>query len=356
MHLNQIQRIITLVFLVSLFSCSSKDSNEKVQGRRSGPPSALPVEGYVIIPEVFSADLQIAGTLIPMEETEIHPEISGKITMLSLKEGTWVSRGTLIARIFDEDLRAQLKKLQVQLEVAHKTMNRQNDLLKIGGISQQDFDLSVLNVNSLQADIAVLQTDIEKTYIRAPFNGRLGFKNVSIGAYVTPATVLTTIRQTDQLKVEFSVPEKYVSLVKTGNLVPFTTESQQGNFKARIISTESGINQTTRSLEVHAIVPNSNNELKPGGFANITFDLGGNRNVVMIPTQAIIPEARDKKVIVFNGGNASFVTVETGARNEGKVEIIKGLSIGDTIITTGLLAIKPGSSITISSYHKADKN
>lgn len=356
MQLNFLHRIITLIFLFSIFSCSSSEKKDQGQGKRSGPPPALPVEGYVIIPEIFSADLQIAGTLIPMEETEIHPEISGKITMLSLKEGSWVSRGTLIARIFDEDLKAQLKKLQVQLEVAHKTMDRQDDLLKIGGISQQDYDLSVLNVNSLQADIAILQTNIQKTYIRAPFNGRLGFKNVSIGAYVTPTTVLTTIRQTDQLKVEFSVPEKYVSLVKAGNFVPFTTESQQGNFKAKIVSTESGINQTTRSLAVHAIVPNNNNELKPGGFANVTFGLGGKSTVVMIPTQAIIPEARDKKVIVYNGGKASFVTVETGARNEGKVEITKGLSIGDTIITTGLLAIRPGSSITISSYHKAEKN
>lgn len=356
MQFNFLHRIITIFFLLSLFSCSSSEKKDQGQGKRSGPPQALPVEGYIIVPEVFSADLQIAGTLIPMEETEIHPEISGKITLLSLKEGAWVSKGTLIARIFDEDLRAQLKKLQVQLEVAHKTMERQNDLLKIGGISQQDYDLSVLSVNSLQADISVLQTDIQKTYIRAPFNGRLGFKNVSIGAYVTPATVLTTIRQTDQLKVEFSVPEKYVSLVKPGDFVPFTTESQQGKFKAKIIATESGINQTTRSLSVHAIVPNHSNELKPGGFANVTFDLGGNANVVMIPTQAIIPEARDKKVIVFNGGKASFITVETGARSEGKIEIVKGLSVGDTIITTGLLAIKPGSTITISSYHKADKN
>lgn len=356
MQSNVLHKIITLFFLLILFSCGSSSKKDAQQHTRSGPPPSLPVEGYVIEPEIFSADIQIAGSLIPMEESEIHPEVSGKLTMLAIKEGAWVRRGTLLARIFDEDLRAQLKKLQVQLQVARKTMERQNDLLKIGGISQQDYDLSVLNVNSLQADIAILQTEIEKTYIRAPFNGRLGFKNVSIGAYVTPSTVLTTIRQTDQLKVEFSVPEKYAMLVKAGDMVPFTTESQTGKFRAKIMSTESSINQNTRTLAVHAVVPNSANELKAGGFANVTFDLGENKTAVMIPTQAIIPEARDKKVIVYNGGKASFVTVETGARNEEKIEILKGLKIGDTVITTGLLAIKPGSSITISSFKKSGKN
>lgn len=357
MQLNFLHKTITFLFLLTLLSCSSNNNKKDMpQGKKPGAPPALQVEGYVIVPETFAADIQIAGTLIPMEETEIHPEISGKLTMLSIKEGAWVRKGTLIGRVFDEDLRAGLKKLQVQLEVAHKTMSRQNDLLKIGGISQQDYDLSVLNVNSLQADIAVLQTEIEKTYIRAPFNGRLGFKNVSIGAYVTPSTVITTIRQTDQLKLEFSVPEKYAALVEAGGFVPFTTESQKGKYRGKIIATESSINENTRTLAVHALVPNGSNELKAGGFANVTFDLGENNTAVMIPTQAIIPEARDKKVIVYNAGKASFTTVETGARNEGKVEILKGLQIGDTVITTGLLAIKPGSNITISSFKKVESN
>lgn len=340
--------LITCVFV----SCGQNSKKEVKQSAETRTPQALQVEGYVITPDVLQSSIQIAGTLKPMEETEIHPEVAGKVVMLSVKEGSYVTRGTLLARLFDGDLRAQLQKLNVQLEVAKKTQDRQHDLLKIGGISQQDYDLSVLSVNSLQADIAVLQTEINKTYIRAPFNGRLGFKNISIGAYVTPQTVVTTIRQTDQLKLEFSVPEKYTNEVKVGNKVQFTTESFPGKHVATIASTESGITANNRSLMVHALFKNPKNELKAGAFANITFDMSEDPHAVMIPSQAIIPEARNKKVIVYKGGKAEFTIVTTGVRDSAKVEILTGLSVGDTIITTGLLAIKPGMPVNITSYKK----
>lgn len=312
--------------------------------------SVLPVEGFVITPEVIKPTLTIAGTLLPMEQTEIHPEVSGRVVFLSVKEGSYVSRGTVLAKLFDGDLRAQLEKLKVQLQVAEKTEGRQADLLKIGGISQQDYDLSLLNVSGLKADIEILQTDIDKTVIRAPFNGTLGFRNISIGAYITPQTIIATIRQNDNLKLEFSVPEKFSKRVKVGNKVAFTTEANDGDFSATIMSVESGINEETRSLDVHAVVRNSANQLKAGGFANVNFQLGEEDRAVMIPAQAVIPGARDKQVIVFNGGKADFRVVETGVRNEEKVEIIKGLTLGDTVVTTGLLSIKPGNDIKISSF------
>ncbi len=348
-----LRKITGILILSALMSCSSTSKkNEKTSQQQLKAPSALPVEAFIIEPETIKPSLNIAGTLLPMEETEIHPEVSGKVVMLSVKEGAYVTKGSLLAKLFDGDLRAQLQKLNVQLEVAEKTQQRQDDLLKIGGISQQDYDLSVLNVSGLKADIKILQTNIDKTVIRAPFSGRLGFKNISIGAYITPQTVISTIRQTDILKLEFSVPEKFSKRVQVGNKVGFTTDSHSGNYEGTIMATESTINENTRSLAVHAVVRNTSNQLRPGGFANVSFQLGEEDKAVMVPSQAIIPEARDKKVIVYNGGKAAFRIVETGTRNEEKIEITKGLAIGDTVITTGLLAIKPGSSITISSYQK----
>lgn len=355
MRLKYINTVLLMLSLFLLNGCvSPSGKEEKAQHRPSPGQSALPVEAYVIVPGILTPDIQIAGTLIPMEETEIHPEVSGRIVFLSIKEGTFVSKGTVLARLFDGDLKAQLKKLNVQLQVAEKTLQRQNDLLKIGGISQQDFDLSVLSVNSLKADIAVLQTEIDKTVVRAPFNGRLGFKNVSIGAYVTSQTVMTTIRKTDELKLEFSVPEKYASKVKIGDKIGFSTAEQEGKYYASVMSTESGIDINTRTLAVHAVVKNPSNSLKSGAFASVDFDLGENNKAVLIPNESIIPEARDKKVITFKGGKAVFIVVETGMRTADKVEITKGLNIGDTVVTTGLLAIKPGGNITISSFQKED--
>jgi membrane fusion protein, multidrug efflux system len=349
-------RLITGIFFIFLISaCGSKTKKTDPPPKNNANPSAhaaLSVDGYIIHPSVLHSSIEVAGTLLPFEETDIHPEVSGKVTYLAIKEGAHVQKGTLLARLFDGDLQAQLQKLKVQLQVAEKTQERQQELLKIGGISQQDYDLSVLDVSSIKADMQVLQAAIDKTIIRAPFDGKVGFKNISIGAFITPATVITTIRQDSKLKLEFSVPEKYTPKVKLGNVINFTTEATGKNYQAKIYATESGITEVNRSLKVHAVVENIDKNITAGSFAKVAFDMGDNNDAVMIPTQAIIPQARDKQVIVYNGGNADFKIVTTGTRDSAKVEILSGLSIGDTVITTGLLSIKPGSKINLSSLNK----
>jgi membrane fusion protein (multidrug efflux system) len=342
-----------IFFIFFISSCSNKNKNEDPPEKKGGAEhSALTVDGYIIHPSVLHSSIEVAGTLLPFEETDIHPEVSGKVTYLSIKEGAHVNKGTLLARLFDGDLKAQLQKLNVQLQVAKKTQERQQELLKIGGISQQDFDLSVLDVSSIKADMQVLQAAIDKTIIRAPFNGKLGFKNISIGAFITTTTIITTIKQDNKLKLEFSVPEKYTPKVKLGNVLYFTTESSNKKYNAKIYATESGITADNRSLKVHALVENNDKNITAGSFAKVSFDMGDNNNAIMIPTQAIIPQARDKQVILYNGGNADFKIVTTGTRDSAKVEILSGLSIGDTVIITGLLSIKPGSKINLSSLNK----
>lgn len=335
------------------FLSSCGDKKDKIQPGATPPaPPPQSAEAYIIEPSVLNSSIVVAGTLIPNEETEIHPEVSGKITGLYIREGAYVSRGTVLAKLFDGDLQAQLQKLSVQLKIAKKTQERQEELLKIGGISQQDYDLSLLNVNSIAADMEILKTSIAKTVIRAPFDGKIGFKNVSIGAYITPQTVLTTIRQVNRLKLIFSVPEKYSGKVKIGHSVSFGIEGSNKKYSAVITATESSITEENRSLKVQAIVDKVDDNISAGGFANVDFNMGDNNAALMIPTQAVIPQARDKKVIVYRGGKADFITVVTGVRDSSKVEIVKGLAMGDTIITTGLLSIKPGANIKISSYKK----
>ena len=356
MKLKHQNLLAVILFLFILSSCSSKSEDTASAGKKNNsqrPANAtLSVEGYLVQASVLNSTIEVAGTLLPFEETEIHPEVPGKIVSLSIKEGAIVQRGTLLAKLFDGDLQAQLHKLNVQLQIANKTQDRQEQLLKIGGISQQDYDLSLLNVSTIKADMQVLQADISKTVIRAPFYGKVGFKNVSIGAYVTPATVVTTIRQINKLKLEFAVPEKYTPKIAIGNVINFTTESSNKKYSAKIVATESGITEENRSLKVHAIVENVDKNITAGSFATVSFDMGDNNDAIMIPTQAIIPEARDKKVIISKNGVAKFNIVKTGERDSAKVEILNGLSIGDTVITTGLLNIKTGSKISISSLKK----
>lgn len=180
-------KLLAAMFVVIMFiSCG--DKTEKIDGTKSKGPSEKPplqVEGYIVTPSVLNASVLIAGTLLPFEETEIHPEVAGKVVQLSIREGAFVRRGTLLVKMFDGDLRAQLNKLNIQLKIAEKTRERQDELLKIGGISQQDFDLTFLNVSTIKADMEILKAAINKTVIRAPFDGKLGFKNISMGAYIT---------------------------------------------------------------------------------------------------------------------------------------------------------------------------
>lgn len=354
--------IIISILIFTLSACGSKSDTTTKQSDAKGTPKPgaktpgaggpLRVDGYVVKTSVLNESIDVSGNLLPFDETDIHPEVSGKVTMLNIKEGAYVSKGTVLARLFDGDLQAQLHKLQVQLQLAQKTQERQSQLLKIGGISEADYDLSVLNSSSIRADMQVLEANISKTVIRAPFNGKIAFKNISIGAFITPTTVVTTIRAVDRLKLEFSVPEKYGSFVQLGQNISFSIEGVNKKYSAKVIATESSISLDNRSLKVRAIVDHVDNYLTAGSFAKVRFSMGNENEAIMIPSQAIIPGARDKKVVLDKGGIATFQTVKTGTRDSANVQITDGLVVGDTVVTSGLLTLKPGSKIQLNGSKK----
>ncbi|ULQ54341.1 efflux RND transporter periplasmic adaptor subunit [Flavihumibacter fluvii] len=345
--------ILLTVFIMT--SCASK-KEEKIAApipgaapKGQGMPTK--VEGFLVKPSAVSEKLEVPGTIIPFEATELRPEVSGRITQLNIREGQSVARGTLLVKLYDEDLQAQLKKLQVQLEIYDKTAQRQAELLKIDGISKQEYDLSVLQVNNIKADMELIRTSIQKTELRAPFSGRIGLRNISMGAYVTPLTLITNIRQEDQLKLEFTVPEKYSSKITSGKIVNFTVEGLSKPIPAKVIATEEAVTEDTRSLRVRAVVQGKAPQLIPGAFAKVALDFGQDKNALMIPTQAVIPQARYKKVIVYKGGTAVFETVTTGVRDSTYIQIISGVTEGDTVVITGLLSIKPESKLIISKMN-----
>ena len=332
-----------------MYSCGKNDKKPVPTQQSEGDRQmAIQVNGYIIKTQALGDNVEVPGSLIANEATEIHPEISGRVVQLNISEGRYVSKGTLLAKIYDGDLQAQLKKLQVQLQIANQNEDRSSQLLKIQGISQQDYDASLLNVNNIKADIEITRTSIIKTEIRAPFNGKLGLKNISMGAFVTPATVIATIQQTDILKLDFSVPEKYTSQIKTGQLVSFTTEGSKKNYSAKIMATESAVAQNTRSLMIRAVVQNKSTGLLPGVFAKVIMNFDPDPNSIVIPTQAVIPQARGKKVILYQGGIAKFMDVTTGLRDSATVQITSGLKAGDTVVTTGLLSVRPDSKIQVN--------
>jgi len=339
--------LVSLVFY-SLLSCKENKQEPAKAIAQSPRNQAVQVEGFIAKPQTINETSTVPGNLMPFEETELHPEVAGRVVQLNINEGAYVAKGTLLLKIYDGDLQAQLKKLEVQIATAQKTVERQTELLKINGISQQEVDLSSLQVNSLKADMDIIKTSIIKTELRAPFNGKLGLKNISPGAYVTPQTIITNIRAVDKLKLEFTVPEKYSSRIKNGMNVLFAVNGGVPKYGAKVIASESGITENSRSLKVRAIVINKDKDLVAGSFAQVNLLFGENNKALMIPTQSVIPDARNKNVIVYHNGLAKFQIVTTGLRDSSRVEIVSGINEGDTIVTTGLLFVKPGSKLIIT--------
>ena len=328
-----------------LSSCEEKKPGPVLAGRR--PQATLAVDAFVVSPSSVSENVEVPGTLFPFEETHIRAETGGRIVQLNIREGTTVERGTLLVKIFDRDLQAQLQKLQVQLQINEKTEERNRELLKINAISQQDYDLSTLNVENLRADIEAVKIAISKTEIRAPYKGTLGLRNVSLGSYISPSDIVATIRQVDRLKLEFSIPEKYATEITKGYVVKFRVGGAHEH-KAVVMATENSVDQNTRTLKVRSIVNEIHPELVPGIFAKVNLQLGRDANALKVPSQAIIPNVRNKQVIVLRKDSVQFVIVETGIRDSAFVQILDGLQAGDTVITTGLMAIRPDSKVKIA--------
>jgi membrane fusion protein, multidrug efflux system len=329
-----------------LFSCEDKKQGPVPAGRR--PQPTLAVDAFVVERSSVSENVEVPGTLFPFEETHIRAETGGRIVQLNIREGSTVEKGTLLVKIFDRDLQAQLQKLQVQLQINEKTEERNRELLKINAISQQDYDLSTLNVENLRADIEAVRIAISKTEIRAPYRGRLGLRNVSLGSYISPTDIVATIRQVDRLKLEFSIPEKYATEITKGYVVKFRVDGGDQEHKAVVMATENSVDQNTRTLKVRSIVNEIHPELVPGIFAKVNLQLGRDTNALKVPSQAIIPNVRNKQVIVLRKDSVQFVIVETGIRDSAFVQILDGLQPGDTVITTGLMAIRPNSRVKIA--------
>jgi membrane fusion protein, multidrug efflux system len=361
----KLDRLLVLTaFIVLLNACGSKDkknTSQTQQGAAAKQPP-LPVETMIVSEKELSADIEIPGSLMANESTEIHPETSGRLVLLNVEEGAVVGKGTLLAKLYDGDLQArmkslnvQLKKSEIQLKIAQQTEDRSAKLLKIQGISQQDYDMTLLQVNNIMADMGIInaqmgeiRANMTKLNIYAPYSGKLGLKNISPGSFVTPATIITTISQVNQLKLQFNVPEKYGATIKKGQLVDFTIDGTQKNFSAAVLATEDAIEENTRSLAIRALVKGTDPELFPGAFARVKIVLGKNENALMIPNNSIVPQGRKKLIYLFKSNKAISTEITTGIRDSTNIQVLTGLNKGDTVITTGLLFLKPGSDVKLT--------
>ncbi len=340
------RNLFFLFFLLA--ACKSK--NIKFDNPQAGQkPAPIKVVAMVATTKNITDEINVPGTLKAGESVDIHSEISGRIITINFKEGNNIAKGALLVKLNDADLQAQMRKVQIQLKIAEQTEKRQSELLKIQGISQQDYDLSLLQVNNLKADMDIIKTSIAKTEIRSPFNGKIGLRNISEGAYITPSTSITNISQVSQVKLQFNVPEKYGTQLSIGKRINFGIDGEIQTFVAQIIAQEITIDENTRTLAIRAMVLNNHSALIPGAFAKVNISVGQKANAIMVPTLAVLPTGRKKQVFIYKNGIAFATDVITGVRDSSNIQIVSGVNLGDTIITSGLLFIKNGSEVKLNN-------
>lgn len=327
-------------------ACGKKDNNAAANAAPKPNTGVIAADVIVCKTTIVDAAVELNGSVVANDFVELRPEISGRIISLNVKEGTSVGKDVLIAKLFDEDLQAQLRKNQAQLSIAQANEQRLKKLLDVNGVNQQEYDQVVAQVASLNADIDFVKAQIRKTEIRTPFAGKLGLRTVSNGAYVTPQNIITTVQANNGLKVDFNVPENYANLIKIGHSVDAEFEGKPNKIKATINAIESRIDQTTRNLKVRATL--ASNDISIGAFAKILLPQVS-RNAITVPSNAIIPDTRNKKVFVLKNGKAQSVVVETGIRTKDAVEVISGLNVGDTVAVSALLYLRPDAPAKVKS-------
>ena len=340
--------IIVALILIKIEFLSAPVQQTGVKPQDKSQP--VPVSAYVIKPQKLDNKIFSTGTVLANEEVTLMPEMAGKIVSINFKEGSKVTKGELLVKISDADLQAQLKKLQLQEKLAADNEAREKKLLDVSGISQMEYDAVLAQLNSAKADMELTQALIAKTEIRAPFDGTIGLKYVSEGSYVNPSSgaKIATIQQLDPVKIDFSVPEQYAAAVHTGDSVYFSLQGTDEKFKGVIYAAEPKIDLNTRTLELRAVCSNKQGKIFPGAFAKIELLLKEIPHSILIPTEALIPELKGQKVFVSRHGKAQSQKVETGIRTPSQIQVTNGLQIGDTVITTGIMQLRPDAFVKIT--------
>jgi membrane fusion protein, multidrug efflux system len=323
-------------------------ANDKVPVANAMAGKKLPVNGYIAKNQNLNNSIRITGTVIPNESVEIRSEISGKVDKIFFKEGQSVKKGQILLKINDDDLNANLSKLKHSKKLYEDSEFRQRKLLEREAISQEEYDFALNSLNTTIADIGVLEVQMSRTEIKAPFDGVIGLRSISEGSYLTPSNPIANLYNINPAKIEFSISEKYSNMINIGDKILFSVESTPDAYKGVVYAIEPQIDQATRTLKLRASAPNNQRKLLPGQFAKIEMILESIPNALLVPTEAIVPELNGHKLFLSKNGKATPVNVKIGIRTDKDVQVIEGLQVGDTVITTGLLQIRPGIDVHLN--------
>ncbi len=337
--------LVLIIALLAWPKLRSDDGEASAAAPAFAGNRALSVSTYVVQPETIRDRILVAGSVLANEAVALQTEAAGKITEIAFQEGRRVAEGDLLVKINDAELQAQLVQAQYRQRLAEDREARQKALLDKGGISREEYDATLNEVNVLRAATALTEAQIAKTELRAPFSGVIGLRNVSVGSFVNTSTEIATLQDLGSVRVEFSIPERYANRLQVGDTIYYVVEGQDGTFSGRIYAFEPRIEAGTRTLRVRARSSNTDGRLLPGAFANIELVFEEITDALAVPTIAIIPELGGKRLYLLQNGKAMPRPVETGIRLDDRVQVTTGIAPGDTVITSGIQQLRPGLDV-----------
>lgn len=338
--------IIGVIILLLLIRIFSETKSKKVEAGAALKP-LVPVEACIAKDTSMVYELSNIGTLRANENVEIVSEISKKVVSIYLKEGSFVSKGQLLFKLDDADIAARISKLEIDEKLAATNEARQKAQLSKGGISQEQYDETLNHLNAIRAEINILKVDLSKTEIRAPFAGKIGLRYVSEGALVSPNMILASLQDVSRIKIDFSVPERYANDLRQGSSISFTTDYSVKPYTAVIEAVEPDIEKKTRTISLRAVCDNKDGSLVPGASVRVEISIMAMKEKLFIPTAALIPTIKGYDVYLVKSGKALLQPVKTGLRNRRSVQVVEGLTPGDTVVVTNLLRIKPDSPLKV---------
>jgi membrane fusion protein (multidrug efflux system) len=350
--------VVGAVLLIVLGLALPKLWGKKESGGGGGPSSSAPmsVDATVLQPGTIAERLRTTGTLRADEAVALTPEAAGKITDIRFEEGARVQKGQLLVQINDAELQAERRRIEHELTLAADRAERQKRLLEEGGVSQEEYDATVNEVEVLRAELDGVTARIDKTQIRAPFTGVVGLRRVSEGAYVTPEVQITTLNRLDPIKVDFSVPEKYASRVQVGQSISFRVRGIDRERTGQVYATDVAVTDETRTLQLRARTDNPDRVLRPGMFADVEVTLGIIDEAITVPAFAVTPTLDGQRVFVVKNGTAQPRNITLGIRTDSTVQVTDGLALGDTVITSGIQELRAGLPVRIEKIEGRESN
>lgn len=340
--------ILSILFLPKVFSGEDKQNPVIYSNKGS---MGIPVTAHITRYETLDNNVYSTGTVLSGEEIEVRSEISGKITGIMFEEGSFVEKGDLLVKINDSELQAQLKKAESKVKLVESKEYRQRILVENKMVSEEEYENTLNELETSRAELQLIQAQIEKTEIRAPFSGMIGLRSVSEGSFITNSTVIARLQNLDRLKIEFSIPQKYASMVQVGDQAEFRISGNDVSYSASVYALEPKIDPSTRTLRIRAICSRYYKNLFPGAFVDVELKLKKIENAVLVPSVSIVPQLKGQIVYLYRDGIVAPQHVETGIRFENSVQITSGLSEKDTVITSGILQIRPGARVKITGFN-----